>query len=61
MIAKLVDVEIEHLQALVRTRGQDFRQTPLVLAELSPRYYSDASRDLRRAVDGFLKLKHEGL
>jgi hypothetical protein len=61
MIEKLVDVEIEHLQALVRTRGQDFRQTPRVLAELSPRYYVDASRDLERAVDWFLKLKEKGL
>ena len=61
MIEKLVDVEIEHLQALVRTRGQDFRQTPRVLAELSPRYCVDASRDLERAVDWFLKLKEKGL
>jgi hypothetical protein len=44
-----------------RNRGQDFRQAPLVLAELSPRYYADASRDLERAVDWFLKLKEKGL
>jgi hypothetical protein len=57
MVVKLVDVEIEHLEILVRTRGQDFRETPLALAESSPRYYADASRDLHRAVDWFLKLK----
>jgi hypothetical protein len=61
MVVKLVDVEIEHLETLVRTRGQEFSQTPLVLAELSPRYYANASRDLERSVDWFLILKETGL
>jgi hypothetical protein len=61
MVVKLVEVEIEHLETLVRTRGQDFRETPQALAEFSPRYYADASRDLHRAVDWFLKLKGSGL
>jgi hypothetical protein len=61
MAVKLVEVEIEHLETLVRTRGQDFREAPQALAEFSPRYYADASRDLHRAVDWFLKLKGSGL
>jgi hypothetical protein len=61
MAVKLVEVEIEHLETLVRTRGQDFREAPQALAEFSPRYYADASRDLHRGVDWFLKLKGSGL
>jgi hypothetical protein len=61
MVVKLVECEIEHLETLVRTRGQDFREAPQALAEFSPRYYADASRDLHRAVDWFLKLKGSGL
>jgi hypothetical protein len=57
MDVKLVEAEIEHLKMLVRTRGQDFRETPLALAELSPRFYADASRDLHRAVDWFMQIK----
>jgi hypothetical protein len=49
--------KFEHLETLVRTRGQDLRKTPQALVEFSPRYYADASRDLYRAVDWFLKLK----
>ena len=61
MVVKLVEIEIEHLETLVRTRGQDLRETPQALAEFSPRYYADACRDLQRAVDWFLKLEASGL
>jgi hypothetical protein len=61
MVVKLVDAEIEHLETLIQTRRQDFGETPQTLAEFSPRYYADTSRDLERAVDWFLKLKHSGL
>jgi hypothetical protein len=61
MVLKLVDAEIEHLEILVRTRSTDFREIPQALAEFSPRYYADASRDLHRAVEWFLKLKSSGL
>jgi hypothetical protein len=61
MVVKLVEVEIEHLETLVRTRRPDFSETPQALVEFSPRYYADASRDLHRAVDWFLKLKGSGL
>jgi hypothetical protein len=61
MVVKLVDVEIGHLETLVRTRGRDLRETPQALAEFSPRYYADACRDLQRAVDWFLKLEASGL
>jgi len=61
MVVKLIEAEIEHLEMLVRTRGQDFGETPQALAEFSPRYFADASRALERAVDWFLKLKEEGL
>lgn len=61
MAVKIVDAEIEHLETLVQTGRQDFRETPQALAEFSPRYFADASRDLERAVDWFLKLKEKGL
>jgi hypothetical protein len=61
MAVKIVDAEIEHLETLVQTRRQDFRETPQALAEFSPRYFADASRDLQRAVDWFLNLKEKGL
>lgn len=61
MVVKIVDAQIEHLETLVQTRRQDFRETPQALAEFSPRYFADASRDLERAVDWFLKLKEKGL
>jgi len=59
MAVKLVESEIEHLEILSR-RGQDLSETPLVLAELSPRYFAAASRDLERAVDWFRKLRDDG-
>ena len=61
MVVKVIECEIEHLETLVRIRRLNSRETPLALAEFSPRYFADASRDLQRAVDWFLKLKREGL
>ncbi len=61
MAVKIIDAEIEHLEMLVRTRRQDFSEAPQTLVEFSPRYFADASRDLERAVDWFLKLKDKGL
>jgi len=61
MVLKLIDAEIEHLEMLVRTRGQSFTETPRALAEPSPRSLADASRDLQRAIELFLKLEKKGL
>lgn len=61
MAVKIIDAQIDHLQALVQIRQQHFRKTPQALAEFSPRYFADASRDLERAVDWFLKLKERRL
>jgi hypothetical protein len=61
MVAKLVEAEIEHLETILKTRKTDLRETPQTLAEFSPRYFADASRDLHRAVAWLLMLKERGL
>jgi hypothetical protein len=61
MVLKLIDAEIEHLEMLVRTRGQSFTETPRALAEPSPRSLADASRDLQWPIELFLKLEKKGL
>ena len=61
MVVKLVEVEIEHLTVISRIKGRDLAETPLALAEFSPRYYAAATRDLERVVDWFLKVKALGL
>lgn len=61
MAEKLIDAQIEHLEMLDRTRGQHFAQTPQALAEFSPRFYANACRDLRRAVEWYAEIKRQGL
>lgn len=62
MRVKLIDFAIEHLEAIDKImRKQGSREAPQTLAEFSPRYFADASRDLQRAVDWYLKLKARGL
>ena len=61
MVVKLIDGEIEHVQMVLRTRGKDFGEAQQTLAEFSPRYFADACRDLERALDWYLKIKHQGL
>jgi hypothetical protein len=62
MQVKLIDVEIEHLEFIDKImRKQGWRGTPQTLAEFSPRYFAEASRDLQRAVDWYRKLEIEGL
>jgi hypothetical protein len=61
MVIKLLEVQIEHLETLDRVRGKDFSETSMFMAESSPRYYADASRDLERAVDWFQKLTDNNL
>jgi hypothetical protein len=61
MYLKLIDVEIEHLEALIRIRRQDTGKAPHALSEFSERSLADANRDLQRAIELFLKLEGKGL
>ena len=61
MELKLIDVEIEHLQALTRIKRQDCGKVPHARSEFSERSLADASRNLQRAIELFLKLDAQGL
>ena len=60
-VARTGDVQIEHLETLVRIRRADSGEKSRALSEPSPRSLADASRDLQRAIELFLKLEKKGL
>jgi hypothetical protein len=60
MVVKLIDVQIEHLETLVRIRRPDSGEKSHALSESSPRSLADASRDLQQAIELFLKLEKKG-
>ena len=61
MQLKLIDVQIEHLETLVRSARQVSGETLRALLEFSSRSFADAHADLQRAIELFLKVKKEGL
>jgi len=61
MVTKLIDVEIDHVEALIKIKKQVLREAQQALAKSSPRCYTDCSRGRDHAIDRFLRLKEKGL
>jgi len=59
MVTKLIEQQARHLEDLDQTfehRNATSRAGP---TDFAPRYFSSASRDLHRAIDWFVHLKHQ--
>jgi hypothetical protein len=55
MVVKLIDLQVQHLHELLATNAS--RQLANAQADVCPRYFADASLDLRRAVEWYLYLR----
>jgi hypothetical protein len=61
MVIKLIDVEIDHLEQLQRTRAKYNPSEGPVSMDLSLRYLVTTSRELERRVDWYRSLEKRGL
>jgi hypothetical protein len=60
MVIAIIDLQSQHLKDALRTRSVgDVAQ--VVIRQEFPRYFSEASRDLQRALDSYIKLKKKRL